>query len=563
MPVPFATVAAKAGKKLAKRAGAKATRGRYQRKRQQQRKRQRVTLVIALIVVVSVFFSPLATIMMLMGALGGGTAGTAAALEEQSGNGNCAQDVTIAGTANVDVDNLSKSQIRNAQTIIAQGKRLGLPKRAWQTAVMVAWVESKMRALDHGHADSQGMFQQRPSSGWGSPKQVRDPKLSTLAFYGKANHTNNPGLTDISGWRNKDLPVLAQRVQRSAFPYRYAEAENLAAQIISEVAGTATVASGANCGPGAQKAMSCPRSDYPNVEEGLKPDGLRVLRCGSRKFPKISTWLGAGERSANSDSDHPSGRAVDAMISSAYDKYKSKKAKEYGWKLAKWARKNASGLGVKYVIYYGKIWSRQRSDEGWRSYDHPSGASNDTSAHRDHVHISVYGNKATTAGNSEWTLPIRGNYEVSSGFGSKGYSGHDGQDMSTMQKTGKPVVAASDGVIIRREVECGGTCSYGRWVQIWHGDGKHTLYAHLESFASGLDEGSKVKAGQIIGYSGNAGNSTGPHLHLQLTKGGTKKVPGTPTDPVPWFASQGVDLLCNKHAVSFSSNYGGRHQCAT
>jgi hypothetical protein len=87
-------------------------------------------------------------------------------------------------------------------------------------------------------------------------------------------------------------------------------------------------------------------------------------------------------------------------------------------------------------------------------------------------------------------------------------NGHNGIDWGIPE--GTPVRAAMDGTIARAELD---TTGYGKHVRILHPDGAMTIYGHLSNYA--CKAGDKVKAGDIIGYSGNTGNSTGPHLHFE------------------------------------------------
>lgn len=131
---------------------------------------------------------------------------------------------------------LSAEQRKNAQIIAAEGIRAGVGIKGVTIALATAFQESGLRNLNHGDRDSLGLFQQRPVSGWGTPEQIRDPRLSARAFYGVAAHTDNPGLTDIKGWQDMDVTVAAQTVQLSAFPTAYAKwteaARGLAEQMV-------------------------------------------------------------------------------------------------------------------------------------------------------------------------------------------------------------------------------------------------------------------------------------------------------------------------------------------
>ncbi|MDP9431124.1 MAG: hypothetical protein M3Q47_20685, partial [Actinomycetota bacterium] len=126
---------------------------------------------------------------------------------------------TVAGTGLT----LTAEQAASAATIAAVGRARGLPERAVVIALATAQQESGMRNLDHGDRDSLGLFQQRPSQGWGSPEQMRDPVYSAGRFY--------DGLVRVRGWETLRLTDAAQRVQRSGFPEAYQKHEPLAQQL--------------------------------------------------------------------------------------------------------------------------------------------------------------------------------------------------------------------------------------------------------------------------------------------------------------------------------------------
>jgi surface antigen len=88
---------------------------------------------------------------------------------------------------------------------------------------MVAIQESGIRNLDHGHADSLGLMQQRPSMGWGTPAQLQNPQYAIQAFYFGVNGNGNPGLMHLENWDTMIPTVAADRVQRSAYPNAYGE----------------------------------------------------------------------------------------------------------------------------------------------------------------------------------------------------------------------------------------------------------------------------------------------------------------------------------------------------
>lgn len=119
-------------------------------------------------------------------------------------------------------------QRRNAEAIIKTGQKMKLPPRAWVIAVATSLQESTLHNFGHLGAsndhDSLGLFQQRPSAGWGTPKQLTNPEYAATQFY--------QGLTQVPGWYKIPLTQAAQTVQVSAYPDHYAKWEKLAADLV-------------------------------------------------------------------------------------------------------------------------------------------------------------------------------------------------------------------------------------------------------------------------------------------------------------------------------------------
>jgi hypothetical protein len=124
---------------------------------------------------------------------------------------------------------LTAEQRANAQKIIETGKRLGLPPQAWKIAIATALQESSLRNLSGGDRDSVGLFQQRPSQGWGTPAQLQDPNYAATKFY--------QSLQKVPGWQTMPVTVAAQRVQRSGYPQAYAKWEPLANALVAQNGG--------------------------------------------------------------------------------------------------------------------------------------------------------------------------------------------------------------------------------------------------------------------------------------------------------------------------------------
>ena len=132
---------------------------------------------------------------------------------------------------------LDAEQAGNARLIIAVGRDLGVSDRAIAIGLATAMVESSLRNVTFGDRDSLGLFQQRPSTGWGTPEQVTDPDRSTRTFFGGANDPNGQntrGLLDIGGWESMPFTQAAQAVQISAYPERYGQWETQAYQWLAQ-----------------------------------------------------------------------------------------------------------------------------------------------------------------------------------------------------------------------------------------------------------------------------------------------------------------------------------------
>jgi hypothetical protein len=119
---------------------------------------------------------------------------------------------------------LSAEQLRNARTIVSVGRSMGASQRDLVIGLMTAYQESRLRNLNYGDRDSLGLFQQRPSQGWGSKSQVTNPQYSARKFFST--------LFQVSGRNRMSLTGAAQAVQRSGFPNAYAQWESLARAIL-------------------------------------------------------------------------------------------------------------------------------------------------------------------------------------------------------------------------------------------------------------------------------------------------------------------------------------------
>lgn len=148
-----------------------------------------------------------------------------------SGRSLVIPSVAVSTPAAPGVTPLTPSMAQNARTIIAVGKSLGVSDQGLVIALATAMQESSLENLNYGDRDSLGLFQQRPSTGWGTPAQVTDPVYATKLFFGGPSNPNRGitrGLLDIPSWQSISLTKAAQAVQISAFPDAYAKWETSA-----------------------------------------------------------------------------------------------------------------------------------------------------------------------------------------------------------------------------------------------------------------------------------------------------------------------------------------------
>lgn len=159
--------------------------------------------------------------------------------DDGEGDAQAASAESESGEIPAPVGGLNEQQMSHAATIVAVGRDMGMPERAWVVALATAMQESNLRVLanpnhpesfdlpndgtgnDH---DSVGIFQQRPASGWGTVEECMDPATSARKFY--------HALGEVSDWRDMAITEAAQAVQVSAFPDHYAKHEPLARELV-------------------------------------------------------------------------------------------------------------------------------------------------------------------------------------------------------------------------------------------------------------------------------------------------------------------------------------------
>ncbi|MEU8220144.1 C40 family peptidase [Micromonospora taraxaci] len=153
----------------------------------------------------------------------------------------------------------TSEQVGNAAVIVSVGAELHVPPYGWEIAVATAMQESTLRNLGHLGADndhdSLGLFQQRPSQGWGTAKQILEPRYAARRFYER--------LVKVDGWQSMPLTRAAQAVQRSAFPDAYAKWQPEAQQLVALISDGMNIICTSDGGDG-----------LPPPEDAELPDGF-------------------------------------------------------------------------------------------------------------------------------------------------------------------------------------------------------------------------------------------------------------------------------------------------
>ncbi|WP_328583430.1 hypothetical protein [Streptomyces sp. NBC_00370] len=236
---------------------------------------------------------------------------------------------------------LSPEQAANAATISAVGTTRGMPERAVTIALATSLQESALRNLDHGDRDSLGLFQQRPSKGWGTAAQIVDPVYSSGQFY---DH-----LAKIPGYSRLPLTVAAQRVQRSGFPQAYAKHEPDATLLAAAFTGRAAA------------VLTCPAPAPAVAGDPKKVRAALVSNFGRKVLPQPDP----SQAPASEEVGGPAGPEVSVPV----DALPPAEGGRRGWELAQWAVAQAAELHISEVGYAGRVWSAAKADQGWRRAD--------------------------------------------------------------------------------------------------------------------------------------------------------------------------------------------------
>ncbi|UFU07501.1 hypothetical protein [Ruania halotolerans] len=238
---------------------------------------------------------------------------------------------------------LDLEQSDNAAVIAAITLERELPARALTIALATAMQESRIRNLDYGDRDSLGMFQQRPSQGWGTEEQVQDPHYATNAFY--------DALVQVDGYQDMEITVAAQEVQRSGFPDAYAQHETLARLFASGQTGYSPA------------SVVCRLAAASNVERAEMTTA--VTERLALDLPTLTAQL------ADTEADGGPSVLIDVAPLAGSD------PERHAWAMASWAVMTAEFTGASEVIVAGQRWDRaDGADAAWAPVpqDHPGAA---------------------------------------------------------------------------------------------------------------------------------------------------------------------------------------------
>ena len=221
---------------------------------------------------------------------------------------------------------LTHEQADTAALLAATVLRRGMPARATTIAIATAMQESSLRNIDYGDRDSLGLFQQRPSQGWGTPEEIMDPVYAT--------HTFLDALDEVAGYESMEVTVAAQSVQRSAFPDAYAQHEPMSRAWASALMGHS---------PGAVTCVA---------HEHAPGDVDTLLARIDRDLGAVAARVVTGDRASRDavvvelDAAELAGRSTEG-------------APRLAWALAQWAVAVAPGMGIAEASVAEQRWTTE------------------------------------------------------------------------------------------------------------------------------------------------------------------------------------------------------------
>lgn len=214
---------------------------------------------------------------------------------------------------------LTAEQTFHASTIAAVGLRDGMDERAVAVAIATSFQESKLSNVDYGDHDSLGLFQQRPSVGWGTEEEILDPVYASFKFYEK--------LRRIDGWQDMAIGDAAQAVQVSAYPDLYEQWEDEGLAVAAAFAG------------GEEAGVSC----IGGETESGSTDAAALAEAHAYQWGTEAAAVDGGVVTVDVD---------DATA---------------GWNRASWAVSKSYEYDIASVEYAGRLW--EPGEDGWAAPD--------------------------------------------------------------------------------------------------------------------------------------------------------------------------------------------------
>jgi cell wall-associated NlpC family hydrolase len=188
------------------------------------------------------------------------------------------------GASSPHIGNLSAAQLGNAQIIAEVGISMGVPTPGETIAIATALQESGLQNVIYGDRDSLGLFQQRPSQGWGSPAQILSPTYAAKQFYSR--------LLQVPGWRSMSTTDAAQAVQRSGFPDAYDKWQDEAQALATTFTG------GLNCTPEDSSDVTAAAAAVKvagyHIPTGVPVPILAAISFALAQIGKPYVWGGTG-----------------------------------------------------------------------------------------------------------------------------------------------------------------------------------------------------------------------------------------------------------------------------
>jgi hypothetical protein len=246
---------------------------------------------------------------------------------------------TAAANASTPTVELTVVQLQHASTINAVGLSRSIPERGRIIAVATAYQESNLRNRPNGDRDSLGLFQQRPSQGWGTAEQIQDPIYASNKFY--------DALLEVPDWPDMSLTDAAQAVQYSAYPNAYAKWEPQATTLVQALSGGPLEL---NCAAGARMPTAgSPDRPAPAGTDDATPELTVALAAAQAELGGVTvTGISDDGRTGTVEIALPGLGAGSA-----------------GRALAAWAVAHSIGLQVNQVSVQALTWV----DHSWESAD--------------------------------------------------------------------------------------------------------------------------------------------------------------------------------------------------